>query len=274
MIDAPLFIDRTQAGEKLAQVIQTYLKDQFTQFGVNPIPIVYALPRGGLPVAAPIADLLGCPLTVVVAKKISHPKNAELAIGAVTASCKVLWADQKMFRFRPNLQQRQEAMQNAIAKAKSLEAQFLPFCPTVNPEGATLILVDDGIATGMTIAVAAMALKTLLPAEILICSPVAPPSLIPWLENCGDTSVENCDMPLTLSSRNLADGCIPQQDFATYREVSETSDNSHISNFHQPNSIIVLATPEPFVSVSNFYAEFPQVETSEALTYLQKEVRS
>jgi putative phosphoribosyl transferase len=256
MTDAPLFSDRTQAGKKLAQVIQSYLQKQFTEFGVNPVPIVYALPRGGLPVAAPIADSLGCPLTVVVAKKISHPKNSELAIGAVTASGKVLWAEQKMFRFRPNLSQRQEAMGIAIAKAKSLESQFLPFCPAVNPKGATLILVDDGIATGMTIAVAAMALKNLAPSEIIICSPVAPANLIPWLENCGDTSLENCDMPLGLSS--------------TYHEVSDTSDNSHTLHPYQPNSIIVLATPEAFISVSNFYVEFPQVETSEALAYLQQ----
>jgi putative phosphoribosyl transferase len=255
MTDAPLFIDRTQAGEKLAQVIQNYLKEQFTEFGVNPAPIVYALPRGGLPVAAPIADLLGCPLTVVVAKKISHPKSSELAIGAVTASGNVLWASQKMFRFQLNLRQRQEAMEIAIAKAKSLESQFLPFCPTVNPEGATLILVDDGIATGMTIAVAAMALKTLAPAQIVICSPVAPPSLIPWLENCGDTSLENGET----SKESLRD-----------REVFDTSDNSQPSQPHQPNSIIVLATPEPFFSVSNFYAKFPQVQTSEALAYLKK----
>jgi putative phosphoribosyl transferase len=253
MTDAPLFIDRTQAGEKLAQVIKTYLREQFTEFGVNPVPIVYALPRGGLPVAAPIANLLGCPLTVMVAKKISHPKNAELAIGAVTASGKVLWANQELFPSRPNLRQRQEAMEIAIAKAKSLEAQFLPFCPAVNPEGATLILVDDGIATGMTIAVAAMALNTLAPAEIIICSPVAPPSLIPWLETCGGNSLENYDTPEESQC-----------------QLSDTSNNSHFPHPHQPNSIIVLATPEPFASVSNFYAEFPQVETSEALTYLHK----
>jgi putative phosphoribosyl transferase len=256
MTGAPLFIDRTQAGKKLAQVIQRYLKQQFTEFGINPIPIVYALPRGGLPVADPIADLLGCPLTVVVAKKISHPKNSELAIGAVTASGQVLWTNQTLFRFRPNLRQRQEAMEIAIAKAKSLEAQFLPFCPTVNAEGATLILVDDGIATGMTIAVAARALNTLAPAQIVICSPVAPPSLIPWLENCCDVSEDNSDVPRKLLQEEE-------------REASEISDNSHSSHPHQPNSIVVLATPESFFSVSSFYAQFPQVKTSEALTYLQ-----
>jgi predicted phosphoribosyltransferase len=68
----PLFTDRTDAGEKLAQKINSIL--QQTAASLKP-PIVYALPRGGLPVAAPVARLLGCPLTIMVAKKISHPQN-------------------------------------------------------------------------------------------------------------------------------------------------------------------------------------------------------
>ncbi|BAZ39999.1 phosphoribosyltransferase [Calothrix sp. NIES-4101] len=239
MTDAPFFLNRTQAGERLAEIIQANLRQQLIESGVEPIPIVYALPRGGLPVAAPIADLLQCPLTVLVAKKISHPNNPELAIGAVTASGLVLWANEKLLNFRGNSRQRQVAMEIAINKAKSLESQFLPFCPQVNPQGATLILVDDGIATGMTIAVAAKALNLLAPAQIFICSPVAPPQLLPWLQDWCDNSGDNCD-------RN-------QQKL-----------------IRKQNRIIVLETPEPFLSVSNFYVEFPQIETSEALTYLQQ----
>jgi putative phosphoribosyl transferase len=68
----PLFANRTDAGEKLAQKIHTLLSLQAITSGVKPLPIVYALPRGGLPVAAPVAHLLGCPLSIIVAKKISH----------------------------------------------------------------------------------------------------------------------------------------------------------------------------------------------------------
>ncbi len=87
----PLFTDRTDAGEKLAQKINSVMR-QTTASGTKPVPIVYALPRGGLPVAAPVARILGCPLTIMVAKKISHPENPELAIGAVCApvSCLVI----------------------------------------------------------------------------------------------------------------------------------------------------------------------------------------
>lgn len=222
MQHAPLFADRTQAGEKLAQKIHSILTQKTTDSGAKPATIVYALPRGGLPVAAPIARLLGCPLTIEVAKKISHPENVELAIGAVTASGNVLWDQHKLFRNRQNAPSREFVLNAAINQAKFLEAQLSPACPQVNAEGATLLLVDDGIATGMTMAVAATALSALSPAEVWLCTPVAPLKLLPWLSQWGDR-------------------------------------------------VVVLATPENFLSVSNFYLEFPQVETSLAREYLEQQ---
>ncbi|MCC5599051.1 phosphoribosyltransferase [Nostoc favosum] len=222
MSHTPLFADRTHAGEELARVIHDVLTQQTIDSGVKPVPIVYALPRGGVPVAAPIARLLDCPLTIVVAKKISHPENPELAIGAVTTFGNVLWTDQKLFRLKHDARWREVALNKAINLAKSLEALLIPACGQVNAENATLILVDDGIATGMTIAVAATALKTLSPAAVWLCTPVAPQTLLPWLEQWGDRT-------------------------------------------------IVLETPEPFRSVSNFYAQFPQVDTLEVLAYLQQQ---
>ncbi|MBD2413224.1 phosphoribosyltransferase [Nostoc calcicola FACHB-389] len=218
----PLFADRIHAGEELAQVIHELLTQQTIDSGVKPVPIVYALPRGGVPVAAPIARLLGCPLTIVVAKKISHPENPELAIGAVTSSGNVLWTEQKLFRPKHDARWRELALNKAIGQAKSLEEQLISGCPQVNVENATAILVDDGIATGMTMAVAATAIKALSPAAIWLCTPVAPQKLLPWLNQWGDR-------------------------------------------------IVVLKTPEPFWSVSNFYAQFPQVDTLQALGYLQQQ---
>ncbi|MEH2435989.1 MAG: phosphoribosyltransferase family protein [Nostoc sp.] len=222
MSHTPLFADRTDAGEELARVIHHVLTQQTIDSGVKPVPIVYALPRGGVPVAAPIARLLDCPLTIVVAKKISHPENPELAIGAVTTFGNVLWTDKKLFHLKHDARWREVALNKAINLAKSLEALLIPACPQVNVENATLILVDDGIATGMTIAVAATALKTLSPAAVWLCTPVAPQTLLPWLEQWGDRT-------------------------------------------------IILQTPEPFLSVSNFYTEFPQVDILEVLADLQQQ---
>ncbi len=223
MLYNPLFQNREAAGEELAQVIHTHLNQQMIESGIKPIPIVYGLPRGGLPVALPVARLLNCPFNIEVAKKISHPQNEELAIGAVTASGSFVWADNRFFRFKfYSREKRQASLNAAMNYAKALEAQLSFACSQVNPEGATIILIDDGIATGMTIAAAANALRKLNPAQIWLCTPVAPQKLIPWL-----------------------------------RKWSE--------------EVIVLAAPKSFLSVSNFYVEFPQIETPQALEYLQQQ---
>lgn len=223
MLYNPLFQNREAAGEELAQAIRTQLNKQQVESGLKPIPIVYALPRGGLPVALPVARLLDCPLKIEVAKKISHPQNEELAIGAVTASGSVIWADNRIFRFRfYSRERRQASLNTAIDCAKSLETQLNAACSQVSVEGATIILVDDGIATGMTIAAAATALRKLNPAQIWLCTPVLPKNLIPWLHKWGE-------------------------------------------------QVIALAAPESFLSVSNFYVEFPQIETQQALEYFQQQ---
>ncbi|WP_138497727.1 phosphoribosyltransferase [Nostoc sp. PA-18-2419] len=189
MSQTPLFADRIHAGEELARVIHELLIQQTIDCGVKPEPIVYALPRGGVPVAAPIARLLGCPLTIVVAKKISHPQNPELAIGAVTSSGNVLWTEQNLLHPNHDLRWQEIALNKTIQQAKLLEEQLISACPQVNPEDATLILVDDGIATGMTMAVAASAIKALSPAAVWLCTPVAPRKLLPRLNQWGDRTI-------------------------------------------------------------------------------------
>ncbi len=219
MLSIPFFDDRTDAGEKLAEAVLAELAklNLTTQKAVK--PIVYALPRGGLPVAVPVARLLGCPLDVVVAKKITRPDNLELAIGAATADGHVVWQKQK----QQNLRLQKSALDRAQDNAQSLLADLSPGLPNVSAAGALAILVDDGIATGMTVAVAVQALRAQQPAALWICAPVAPVDLMGFLAKMGDKS-------------------------------------------------IVLETPDPFYSVSRFYAEFPQVETSEALVCLQRQI--
>ena len=219
MLSIPFFDDRADAGEKLAEAVLGELgKLNLTpQDAVK--PIVYALPRGGLPVAVPVARRLGCPLDVVVAKKITRPDNLELAIGAATADGHILWQKQKPH----NLHLQKLAQSLAQNNAQSLLADLSPGRPNVSAAGALAILVDDGIATGMTMAVAAQALRAQQPAALWICAPVAPVDLMGFLAQMGDKS-------------------------------------------------IILETPDPFYSVSRFYAEFPQVETAEALVCLQRQI--
>ncbi|MEG3842498.1 phosphoribosyltransferase family protein [Microcoleus sp. herbarium14] len=219
MLSNPFFDDRADAGEKLAEAVLGELgKLNLTPQDAVKL-IVYALPRGGLPVAVPVARLLGCPLDVVVAKKITRPDNLELAIGAATADGHVLWQKQKQH----NLRLQKSALDRAQNNARSLLVDLSPGLPNVSAAGALAILVDDGIATGMTVAVAAQALRAQQPAALWICAPVAPVDLMGFLAQMGDKS-------------------------------------------------IILETPDPFYSVSRFYAEFPQVETAEALACLQRQI--
>ncbi len=175
------FTDRFSAGEELAELVSTAInqlesRDNWT------FPIVYALPRGGIPVALPIARKLGCPLDVVIAKKIVTTTNPELAIGAVTNDGNVIWSNPRVIG-NLSCSVLQESLDRAQAKARSQELLFADYRPQVNPKGAIAILVDDGIATGMTIFAAALALKeNHQVAQVWIASPVVPRELLPKLK--------------------------------------------------------------------------------------------
>ncbi|MBW4665340.1 MAG: phosphoribosyltransferase [Chroococcus sp. CMT-3BRIN-NPC107] len=213
-----LFCDRIDAGIQLASTIYTTIT-QLSADTILPPQVVYGLPRGGLPVALPVARLLKCPMSAIVAKKITHPQNPELAIGAVTAFGDILWEESRIPR---KLQHKQAVLNTALATAKAQNKQFSPACPDVNLTGAIAIIVDDGIATGLTMAVAAQSLKIHKPAAIWLCAPVAPSNLLPWLQTWGDF-------------------------------------------------LVILNTPEPFFSVSNFYDRFEQVPTEDAIACLYQQ---
>ena len=187
---APIFRDRSLAGEELSKAIASQLAE-LSNTGFSPKPIVYALPRGGLPVAASVARRLNCPLDVVVAKKITKVENPELAIGAVTADGYVVWGQSFASGENPDRDRvvREAALQVAGAKALAQQEQLAPACPPVNPEGSIAILIDDGIATGMTMAAAAGAARRKEPAQVWICAPVAPVELMGWLYQWSDRAI-------------------------------------------------------------------------------------
>ncbi|MBD1843176.1 phosphoribosyltransferase [Cyanobacteria bacterium FACHB-63] len=210
--NAILFDDRADAGRQLAQLVLNEAQS------LDAPCVVYALPRGGVGIGAAIAQALHCSLDILVAKKITRPQDPELAIGAVTADGQVLRS------LNVRLSGWQEALERAQTKAREQLEQFRDR-PNVTATGKIAILVDDGIATGMTISVAAKALREQQPQEIWICAPVAPAELIKRLYEYGDR-------------------------------------------------VLVLATPEPFFSVSRFYRSFPQVELETAISDLKKTLQS
>jgi predicted phosphoribosyltransferase len=183
MTGSPLFRDRQDAGNQIAEAVLTEMA-RMPRWTVAP-PVVYALPKGGIPVAESIALRLNCPIDIIVAKKVTRPENPELAIGAVTADGHVIRSRKESFT-RQYGDTWRIALEAAQLKAQAQWEQLREVCPESNPAGATAILVDDGIATGMTMAVAARSLRAKRPANILICAPVAPKRMIQVLQNWSD----------------------------------------------------------------------------------------
>ena len=177
-----IFRDRTDAGTKLAEVIFSDFCHEKLTINWQLNPIVYALPRGGLPVGVPVARRLGCPLSVVVAKKITLPSNPELALGAVTADGCVVWSKQQPRSLEVQSALIEKAQQKALSQLEKLSVGK----PEISSLGRLAILVDDGIATGMTMIAAVKSIRLQKPNAVWICVPVAPPELVQNLRECCD----------------------------------------------------------------------------------------
>jgi predicted phosphoribosyltransferase len=137
--------------------------------------VVLGLPRGGVVLAAVVAEALGAPLDVRVAKKIGAPGWAELAVGAVTAGGTRVLNDEvlRQVLLPPGWLDRATAEAREVARAR--EAELRGLRPAEPLRGRVAILVDDGIATGMTMFAAVADVAREAPAEIVVAAPVAAP---------------------------------------------------------------------------------------------------
>jgi putative phosphoribosyl transferase len=158
------FRDRTEAGHVLADRLRNYA-------GRDDV-VVLALPRGGVPVAYEVAKALGVPLGVFVVRKLGVPGHEELAMGAI-ASGGLLVLDERLVRA---LGLDESQLEQAIAtELRELERREAAYGGQDTPElaGKTVILVDDGLATGATMRAAALAVRRLNPARVVVAVPVA-----------------------------------------------------------------------------------------------------
>jgi putative phosphoribosyl transferase len=159
------FRDRAEAGRALARVLSHYA-------GRDDV-IVLALPRGGVPVAAEVAKELGAPLDVFVVRKLGVPGHEELAMGAI-ASGGVLVLDDGVLRWLGiSEEQVQRALTRELDELRRREAAYRNGRPLPDLKGKTVILVDDGLATGTSMQAAARAVRRHQPARIVIAVPVA-----------------------------------------------------------------------------------------------------
>ena len=160
-----IFRDRTHAGQVLAKELQGYAG--------RPDVLVLGLPRGGVPVAYEVARALGAPLDVFIVRKLGAPGQPELAIGAV-ASGGVRVLNPEVVRVLGITQKDiDELTTRELQEVEHRERLYRGDRPPVAVAGRTVILVDDGLATGSTMRAAAVALRRAGPAKIITAVPVA-----------------------------------------------------------------------------------------------------
>src|SRR5262249_55678917 len=161
--------DRSEAGRLLAERLAKYKN--------RPDVVILALPRGGVPVAYEVARALNAPLEVFVVRKLGVPGQEELAMGAVASGgVRVLNPEvvAALGRFASGAIERVTEMESAEVRRR--EEQYRGARPFPELKGKTVILVDDGLATGATMRAAARAVREREPARLIIAVPVAPES--------------------------------------------------------------------------------------------------
>jgi predicted phosphoribosyltransferase len=163
------FSDRTDAGRRLASV----LRDR----GVA-ADIVLAIPRGGLPVGRVVADALDAPLDIVSARKLGAPGNPELAIGAV-ASDGTVWLNERMIRELGVGDTYVDArIESERAAALEKVERYRGARPPLELRGKTVLVVDDGVATGATTIACLRQVADAGAERVTLAVPVAPPGAV------------------------------------------------------------------------------------------------
>jgi len=162
-----IYRDRSEAGKELATRLSDY-KDRDDV-------LVLALPRGGVPVAFEVAQALGAPLDVFLVRKLGVPGHEELAMGAIaTGGVRVL--NEEVVNYLRIPQRVIDAIaQTELKELKRRELEYRGNRPEPDVKGKTIILIDDGLATGSTIRAAAQALRQQQPARIVVAVPVSAP---------------------------------------------------------------------------------------------------
>ena len=190
--------DRTEAGYLLATKLRKYMNEN---------GIVLAIPRGGVPVAYPIAYDLGFPLELALIKKIGHPHNKEYAIGAASMNDYILSSTETVDPVYV-----QEELKNIRARLREMQHKFLGSREPIDLKNKTVIIVDDGIATGHTLMASIKLIRKSDPARIIVAVPVAAKQAIENLKPAVDEVVS-----LLTPTQFGAVG-------AFYRDFSEVSD--------------------------------------------------
>lgn len=166
---APQFRNRVEAGQRLAKLLLGYANRADV--------LVLALPRGGVPVGYQVAKTLNVPLDLCLVRKLGVPGRQELAMGAIAAGGIRILNPEVIASFRLSPQRIEAVAHQELAELERRDRAYRGNRPPPAVQGRTLILVDDGLATGATMRAAIATMKRLHPQAIIVAIPVAAPGL-------------------------------------------------------------------------------------------------
>jgi predicted phosphoribosyltransferase len=176
-----MFHDRTDAGKQLAGALHRYAGD--------PKGLILAIPRGGVIVGLELSRALRLPLDVLITRKIGAPSNPELALGAL-AETGYLHLNHEILSLYPSwmrfVEEERARQEDEIQRRRALYRQGRPLPALV---GRTVLLVDDGVATGATYLASIAALRAAGTAKIVAALPVAPPETAQQIQGLVDDCV-------------------------------------------------------------------------------------
>ncbi|MEE4347680.1 MAG: phosphoribosyltransferase family protein [Paracoccaceae bacterium] len=173
------FADRTEAGQQLAKMLAGRTLER---------PVVLALPRGGVPVALEVARALNAPLDLVMVRKIGLPGQPEVALAAVVDGGRPDLEVNEGIALQAGLNRLDivKLAEPELAEIARRRALYLAGRKSVPLAGRTVIMVDDGIATGATVRVALRAVRRQGPARLILAVPVAPAAELDMLRDLVD----------------------------------------------------------------------------------------
>jgi putative phosphoribosyl transferase len=164
-----VYRDRHDAGKRLAELLRAYAH--------RPDVLVLALPRGGVPVAYEVARELHAPLDVFIVRKLGVPGHEELALGAIASGGIEVLNDNVIHALHLPKQVIEAIAAKEQRERERREQLYRDGRPALDVKGRTVILVDDGLATGATMRAALRALRQQQPARLIVAVPVAAPSV-------------------------------------------------------------------------------------------------
>ncbi|MFQ5342654.1 MAG: phosphoribosyltransferase [Anaerolineae bacterium] len=178
---APLFADRREAGQQLGERLK--------ELDLEGDVLVLALPRGGVPVGYEVAQALHVPLDVFVTRKIGAPENPEFAIGAVASDGTSILDEEVIEQLGIPDEYVVAETEHQLMEIERRMTMYRGERPPPQVEERTVVLVDDGVATGSTVRASLKALRKRNPGRLILAVPVGPPNTIDGLRPLADEVV-------------------------------------------------------------------------------------